>query len=353
MTDDMHDMQDMKGNQKKNWQRYSRQMLYAPIGQGGQQRLSEASVLIIGMGALGTVLANHMVRAGVGRVRFVDRDYVEMSNLQRQMLFDEEDAAQSIPKAIAAERKLSRVNSDVKLEGIVADVTSRNIESYAADVDMIMDGTDNFQTRFLMNDVAFYMGIPFVYGGAVSSRGMQATFVPGQTPCLRCLIADGGGAGETCDTVGVLAPVVDMVASYQSVDALKWLSGNREQLRKSIISFDVWSGVQHQIKFGTANEHCKTCQDKEYPALNDHEEQVTSLCGRETIQIAAQEGAQRDLNEWETKLSPLGPVQKTPFLLRFDAEGLRLILFPDGRTLIQGTEDVSHAKSVYARYIGM
>jgi molybdopterin-synthase adenylyltransferase len=201
-------------------ERYSRQTLFAPIGEEGQRKLLASSVLIVGMGALGTVLANHMVRAGVGHIRFVDRDFVEASNLQRQMLFAEEDALQSLPKAVAAERKLKEINSGIAIEGHVGDVTAANIGMYAEGVDLILDGTDNFRTRFVMNDYAFQAGIPFIYGGAVSSRGMQATFIPGKTPCLRCFIAEGSGSGETCDTVGVLASIIDIVASYQATEAI-------------------------------------------------------------------------------------------------------------------------------------
>ncbi|EGL81723.1 UBA/THIF-type NAD/FAD binding protein [Caldalkalibacillus thermarum TA2.A1] len=334
--------------------RYSRQMLFTPIGEEGQKRLGQSRVLIVGMGALGTVLANHMVRAGVGHVRFIDRDFVEPSNLQRQMLFDEQDAAQSLPKAIAAERKLKQINSEIHIEGIVGDLTAANIDQVAHEVDLILDGTDNFQTRFLMNDYAFKHGIPYVYGGVVAARGMQATFIPGETPCLRCLIDEGQGTGETCDTSGVIAPVVDIIASYQATEALKLLVGKKEAVRSTLLSFDLWHGFSHDIKLRQPKTGCLTCQKKEYPALEIKEEgQITSLCGRETVQITPSVKRDWDLKEWKKRLEKVGKVELTPFLLRADIDDLRLVLFTDGRVLVQGTEDVTRAKAVYARYIGM
>lgn len=334
--------------------RYSRQILFSPIGEDGQAKLKKSAVLIVGMGALGTVLANHMVRAGVGKVRFVDRDFVEESNLQRQMLFDEQDVEEHLPKAIAAERKLKKVNSAVEIEGIVGDVTPLTIEQYAQDIDIMLDGTDNFQTRFLMNDYCFKNNIPFVYGGAVGSRGMQATFIPGETPCLRCLIDDKGGAAETCDTSGVIAPIVDIVASYQATDAIKLLSGNKDKVRKSLLSTDIWYNYNHEIKWGKPKSDCPSCSLNEFPALKvEDRDQVTSLCGRETIQITPRGNQTWDLEEWKERLQRVGHVEKNPFLIRFHIEGLKIVLFQDGRTLIQGTDDISLAKTVYAKYIGM
>jgi molybdopterin/thiamine biosynthesis adenylyltransferase len=339
---------------KMSRSRYSRQILFAPIAKEGQERLKQSKVLIVGMGALGTVLANHMVRAGVGHVRFVDRDFVEESNLQRQMLFDEQDVADHLPKAIAAERNLKRINSEVIIEGIVGDVTALTIDQYAQDVNVVLDGTDNFQTRFLMNDFCFKQGIPFVYGGAVSSRGMQATFIPGETPCLRCLIDHSNGASETCDTSGVISPIVDIVASYQSIEAIKLLVGKKESVRRSLLSMDIWYNHHHEIKWTKSKKGCPTCQLKEYPALKiENEDQVTSLCGRETIQITPRGTQSWDLGEWQVKLQKVGQVEQTPFLLRCEIEGLKLVLFPDGRALIQGTDDISRAKSIYTKYIGM
>lgn len=333
--------------------RYSRQILFQPIGEKGQRKLAAKKVLIVGMGALGTVLANHLVRAGVGHVRFADRDYVEQSNLQRQMLFDEDDVSGSLPKAIAAQNRLQKINSNVKVEGIVTDVTIQNIDELMDGVDLVLDGTDNFQTRFLINDACYKVGIPFVYGGAVSSRGMTAIFIPGVTPCLRCFIGSGNSAGQTCDTIGVISPVVDIVASFQSIEALKFLTDNHDVQRKSLLTFDVWKHHMYEMKFSKKKDDCPTCSLAEYPALQGEKEQtVTSLCGRETVQINM--GKKLDLNEWAEKLAKVAEVSKTPFLVRVQlTEGERLVLFPDGRTLVQGTEDIARAKSLYARYIGL
>ena len=338
------------GNQ---FNRYSRQMLFAPIGEKGQAKLMESTVLIIGMGALGTNAASQLVRAGVGHVRFADRDYVEMSNLQRQMLFDEEDVSAVLPKAVAAERKLKKVNRDVKVEGIVTDVTAENIEELLQDVDLVVDGTDNFATRFLINDACFKHGIPYVYGGAVSSRGMSALFIPGRTICLRCLIKEDTGSGETCDTVGVITPVVDMVVSYQIAEAMKYLVGDHDHLRNSLISIDVWHNRIHEFALSNVKRHCSVCDKHEYPALSPkRDDLITSLCGRETVQIKANKAV--SLEEWAGRLEKVAEVKRTPFLLRVQLqEGERLVLFPDGRTLVQGTEDVSRAKTLYARYIGL
>lgn len=337
-----------------NQSRYSRQILFSDIAEQGQRQLQESRVLIVGMGALGTVLANHMVRAGVGLVRFVDRDFVEESNLQRQMLFDEQDVREKLPKAIAAERKLRRINSEIKIEGIVGDVTPMNIDSFGQDMHLILDGTDNFRTRFIMNDFCFEQGIPYIYGGAVGSRGMQASFIPGDTPCLRCLIEDQGGAAETCDTSGVLAPIIDMVASLQAIEAIKILIGKKEKVRRSLITFDIWQHYQHEIKWKQNKEQCLTCQMKEYPALQPmKEDQFTALCGRDTIQISPTQDTKWDLTKWKQRLEKVGIVEQTPFLLRCTIENMTMVLFTDGRVLIQGTEDISVARSLYTKYIGM
>lgn len=331
--------------------RYSRQIRFAPIGVQGQQILFEKKVLVVGVGALGTVIANHLVRAGVGHVRIVDRDYVELSNLQRQMLFDEHDVEQSLPKAVAAERKLKAINSSVTVEGIVADVTAETLPNLINGVDLVLDGTDNFETRFLLNDMCFKEGIPFVYGGAVSARGMTSLFIPGKTPCLRCFINQGEGRGETCDTVGVISPVVDIVASYQVVEALKYLLGDEKALRHSLRHFDVWNNVQMDIKFGKQKKNCPTCVEKKYPALTEAQSEVTTLCGRETVQIVRKE--RFNLQVWAEKLGEVATIKKTPFLLRAELEeGERLVLFPDGRVLVQGTEEIARARTLYSKYIG-
>lgn len=335
----------------KLFERYSRQMLFAPIGQDGQERLQKSRVLIVGMGALGTAVANHLVRAGVGVVRFADRDFVELSNLQRQMLFDEDDVRQTLPKAIAAERKLKKINREIEIEGLVIDVTVENINRLLDGIDLVIDGTDNFATRFLLNDAAFKKGIPYIYGGVVGSRGMSALFIPNETACLRCFI-DHESSNETCDTVGVISPVVDMVASYEATEALKYLIGDN-QLRNTLITIDLWQNRTFELKLNHVKTNCPTCQTKEYPALKgNHDDIVTTLCGRDSVQIKGKQNI--SLEDWAYRLERIGKVKKTPFLLQVILpEGETLVLFPDGRTLIQGTNDVVRAKTLYARYIGL
>jgi adenylyltransferase/sulfurtransferase len=328
-------------------------MRFAPIGAAGQERLGASSVLIVGMGALGAVLASHMVRSGVGLVRFADRDYVEKSNLQRQMLYDEDDAAAGLPKAVAAQRKLSRINSSVRLEPVVADVTATNVEELLAGVDVVLDGTDNFRTRLLLNDACFKHGVPFVYGGAVSSQGMTAVFVPGETSCLRCLIgSDPDGGGETCDTIGVVSPIVDIVASFQAIEAIKLLVGAAEARRRGLLSLEIWRHQVFEMKLAPSKPGCPTCGAlPSYPSLDSVESETTTLCGRETVQVRASRPF--DLDRLAERLAPVCAVERNPFLLRATLpEGERLVLFPDGRTLVQGTEDVVRAKSLYDRYIG-
>lgn len=335
------------------FERYSRQILFPYIGKEGQEKLAKKKALVVGAGALGTVVCNHLVRSGVGYVKIVDRDYVEKSNLQRQMLFDEDDAENALPKAIAAERKLKKINSDVTVEAHVLDVTSENIEALASGVDIVLDGTDNFETRFLLNDICFKKGIPYVYGGIVASRGMSAMFLPGKTPCLRCFFQEGETAGETCDTVGVISPIVDIIASLEVVEALKYLVGDMENIRHSLFSIDIWQFYSHEMHFPMPNSDCPTCAKKQYPALRKRlDQQAVSLCGRDTVQIYAKTSF--DLKEWAEKLQNVLNVQLTPFLLRAEtADGFKLVLFPDGRVLVQGTEDVSVARTICAKYIGL
>lgn len=336
-----------------NWERYSRQMLFQPIGESGQERLSEAKVLIVGMGALGTVVANHLTRSGVGHLVFCDRDYVEMSNLQRQTLFDEDDVKDMLPKAVAAERRLKKINSTIQIEGHVTDVTAGNIGEFMEGADLVIDGTDNFSTRYLMNDIAFQYGVPFIYGGVVSSRGMGAMFIPGETPCLRCLFPTFDSSGQTCDTIGVLSMAVDIVASQEALMAVQYLTGNHKQIEKSLFTVDIWRNDRFSMGFGPPVEQCPTCGTHEYPSLKTSEKDaVTTLCGRETVQI--QHTTRYDLEKWAKQLEPVSSsVKKTPFLVKAVLkEGETLVLFPDGRTLVQGTEDLARAKTLFTKYIG-
>jgi molybdopterin/thiamine biosynthesis adenylyltransferase len=337
--------------------RYSRQVLFRPIGQAGQERLLGSRVAIVGMGALGTVLANHMVRAGVGFVRLIDRDFVEPSNLQRQMLYDEEDARQSLPKAIAAAEKLRRINSGVQVEPHVTDLTPYNAEELLVDTDLVLDATDNFQTRYLINDVCVKHGKPWIYGGAVSAKGMFAAIRPGETPCLRCLFPEAPKAGDapTCDTAGVIGPIIHIVASYQATEALKLLVGARDAFNPNLEHFDLWENRHQQIRVAhTRRPDCPACgkRDFAYLAPDTQEGMAVSLCGRNTVQITPGERSQLQLDKLAETLAPLGEIEQNRFLLRFRTEPYTLVVFPDGRVLVQGTDDISVARTLYAKYIG-
>ncbi|MEW9698275.1 ThiF family adenylyltransferase [Paenibacillus sp. SI8] len=339
--------------------RYSRQVLFAPIGVNGQRKLNESKVAIVGMGALGTVLANHMVRAGVGYVRLIDRDFVETSNLQRQMLYDEDDAASSTPKAIAAAKRLQLVNSQVVIDPYVTDVNPTNAETLLSGVDLILDGTDNFSVRFLINDVSNKLGIPWIYGGAVASRGVALTIIPGQTPCLRCLFAGAPAAGttETCDTAGVIGGIIHIVASFQATEALKILIGDQTHLNLRMQQWDLWYNQNSAISVaGARKADCPACGQQHYEYLDAimDSDTIQSLCGRNSVQIHPIHPSTLTLEDWEERLMPLGPVEKNRFLLKFQASPeIHMVIFPDGRVLIQGTDDLTQAKSLYSRYIGM
>ncbi|MBD2846880.1 ThiF family adenylyltransferase [Paenibacillus sp. IB182496] len=331
--------------------RYSRQRLFAPIGEVGQLRIRQARVLIVGMGALGTVLANHMVRSGIGTVRMVDRDYVEPSNLQRQMLYDEADAAACQPKVVAARDKLGAVNSEVALEAHIADVGPHNVGELLQGMDLVLDGTDNFQTRLLLSDACFRCGIPFIYGGAVRAHGMTAIFIPGRTCCYRCLVGAQEGGGPTCDTVGVISPIIDIIASFQAVEALKYIVAGHGAVREKLLTLDVWHDQRFDMKLPPAREDCPVCARHAYPALEEAEPGAVTLCGRDSVQIAGRRPL--DLAAWAERLASIGDVQRNPYLLRVSlGQDERLVLFPDGRVLVQGTTDLGRAQALYDRYIG-
>ncbi|TDQ41696.1 ThiF family adenylyltransferase [Aureibacillus halotolerans] len=329
--------------------RYSRQTLFQPIGEEGQERLAKASVVIVGMGALGTATATHFVRAGIGHVRLIDRDFVEWSNLQRQQLFDEEDARQLAPKAEAAKNKLEKINSTVTIESIITDVTASNVMEHVDGMDVIVDGTDNFSTRFLLNDVSVKYNLPFAYGGAVSSRSLAGFFIPGKTPCLRCMIS-GGDHGETCDTVGVISPAVAITAALQTTSVLQWLV-HEELEQEGLTSFDAWTGRYHHLPFTAPKATCPTCQSHEYPSLNAREKTEAVLCGRDAIQLQYKSSFQ--LEEVAERLNPIADVTTTPFLVRAKiSDQTTFVIFKDGRVLIQGVKEASTARSLYSRYLG-
>jgi adenylyltransferase/sulfurtransferase len=287
----------------------------------------------------------------------VDRDFLEWNNLQRQVLYDEADVQADLPKSIAAARKLRDINSDITIEPIVADVSSRNIEQLLEGVDVIADGTDNFETRFLLNDASFHYRIPWVYGGCIGSEGQTMTVIPGETPCLRCLIPEPPlpGSTPTCDTAGILGPTVNIVASLQSAEVLKLASGNRGAISRVLTVIDLWDNQMRQVKLEALqdNTECPTCTGREYPWLQGARgSQTTVLCGRNAVQLSFPDRPPVSLETLESKLSVLGAVVRNPFLLRFTTHQYTITVFPDGRAVIGGTDDPAEAKSLYARYVG-
>lgn len=337
--------------------RYVRQTRFASFGEAGQRQLQASRVLICGCGALGSVLAESLTRAGVGHLRIVDRDFLELSNLHRQVLYDEDDVAAELPKAIAAERKLRKINSTVDIEAHVCDVDFTNIEQLVEGVDCICDGTDNFETRFLLNDAAHQFKIPWVYGGCVGAEGQQMTILPGETACLRCLLGEvpPPGTTPTCDTAGVLGPIVNVIAATQAMEAIKILSGNRASISRTLNVFDLWDSRLRQIKLDalTQGTTCQTCKQHDYPWLRgDKGSHSSVLCGRNAVQLSFPDRASIDLAALAEKLKTTGTVRSNPFLLRADIDGFTLTLFADGRAIVGGTEDVAEAKTLYAKYVG-
>lgn len=337
-------------------ERYSRQELFSPIGREGQRRIAASHVLIVGAGALGTGAAESLVRAGVGKLTIVDRDYVEFSNLQRQQLYSEDDARARLPKAVAARNRLARINSEVSIHAEVMDVTAADLSAFPADPDLIIDATDNFDTRMLINDYAQKNGIPWIYGACVGSYGLTFTVIPGVTPCLNCLLGQVPVGGETCDTVGIIGPAVQMVVAYQTAEALKLLVGDWKSLRGKLTSFDLWSNQQAAIDVaGLRKEDCPSCGNRRtFPYLSAaNHAQTAVLCGRDTVQIRPPAPVKRDLQQLGRTLAANGHrVEQNAFLLTFHADGHRLVIFADGRVLVHGTKDISQAKKLYYRYLG-
>jgi adenylyltransferase/sulfurtransferase len=337
--------------------RYSRQMRFPGVGEAGQRRLLASHVTLCGCGALGTVLANALVRAGVGHLRLVDRDFIEINNLQRQVLFDEHDVAETLPKAEAAARKLSAINSSVHIEPVVAHVDRDNILDLMHDADLILDGTDNFEIRYLINDAAVKLGKPWIYGGCLASHGQTMTIVPGDTPCLRCVFeaAPAPGEGGTCETAGVLSPIVNIIASYQTAEALKILTGRQEQINRELIYVDVWDNVHRRMKIAPLKDavDCPCCRRHRFDWLEgEHGSQTTSLCGRNAVQVSHRGGARLKFEELAANLESVGEVTYNRFLLKFTTDGHEFTVFPDGRAIIKGTSDTDKARTLYAKYIG-
>ena len=335
-------------------QKYSRQILFAGIGEQGQERLLASSAVLVGCGAIGAAAANLLVRAGVGRIRVVDRDFVEPSNLQRQVLFDEADAREALPKAVAAERKLRSINASVAVEGVVADINPHNAEELFADFDLILDGTDNFETRFLVNDFAVKSGKPWIYAAAVASYGLTMAIRPGVTACLACMLSterNPQGLDETCDTVGVLGPIVNLIASLEVAEAVKLLAGREAALHGRLISCDVWSGRFQSVRV-TRNSDCPVCVRREFAHLSGDAQPHITMCGRDSVQIH-ERGRALDLGVLRARLAPtVDDVRHNEFLLRFRVAPYEMTVFADGRAILKGTKDPAVARSLYARYIG-
>ncbi len=337
-------------------ERYSRQILFSEIGEAGQEKIFQSRVLIVGCGALGAAHAETLARAGVGLLRIVDRDFVEFSNLQRQTLFSESDAKGKLPKVIAAKRRLAEINSEIEVETVVADVNHSNIENLIKDCDLILDGTDNFQTRYLINDACVKLKKTWIYGAAVSSYGVTMTIIPNQTPCLRCIFEEmpGAGTSPTCDTAGVIQPIISTISAVQTTEALKILTGNFDKLHESLLQFDVWQNDWRKIKLGRPNADCKTCGQKDFEFLEAENTEFSAiLCGRNAVQISPPKPTQIDLPNLAEKLKNLGAVKQNEYLLRLTVGAFELTVFQDARAIIGGTDDVSVARSLYAKFVGV
>ena len=334
--------------------RYSRQELFPGIGREGQKRLGECRVTLIGCGALGSHIAQHLVRAGVGALRLCDRDYVELNNLQRQVLFDEDDVDQHLPKVVAATAKLERINSQVSLDPRVVDVSASNVLDLIRDSDLVLDGTDNFVTRFLLNDACLQAGTPWVYGGCVGSHGMVLPIIPGETPCFACFLPElpDPGTAATCDTAGVLGPAIGVVSALQCSEALKLLVGARDRMLEGLLTVDLWRNDYRSLRLAR-NPQCDACGHGNYRYLHSEIEELASvLCGRNAVQISPARAAQLDLDPIATRLSSHGEVLQNAYLLRFTQPDLELTLFPDGRAVIKGTDDPAKARAHYTKYVG-
>lgn len=337
--------------------RYVRQSRFAPLGAAGQERLAQSRVLVCGCGALGSVAAELLVRAGVGHVRIVDRDFVEITNLQRQSLYDEADVAAGMPKAVAAAEKLRRVNSAVVVEPVVADVDYRNVESLLADCGAVVDGADNFEVRFLLNDACLARGVPWVYGGCVGAEGQTMTILPGQTPCLQCLVPEPPPPGTmpTCDTAGILASASHTIAALEALEAIKLLSGNPQAVNRKLTVIDLWDNRLQQVSLAGLREaaDCPACKQHDYVWLRgERGNQAAVLCGRNAVQLAPPPGASLDLAVLAERLAAVGTLTRNAYLLRLAVDDYQLTIFPDGRAIVGGTDDVAEARTIYARYLG-
>lgn len=333
--------------------RYLRQTLFAPIGVAGQEKLLAARVLLVGCGATGSVIASTLARAGVGYLRIADRDFVELNNLQRQVLYDEADVESRAPKVIAAAQKLAQINSTIQIEPHVTDVNAENIEELIGDVDLVLDGTDNFETRYLVNDACVKHAKPWIYGGAVSSYGATMTIVPRVSACFRCVFfhAPPPGSLPTCDTAGVIGPIVNVVGSLVSAEAIKFLTGAGAR-NPGLINIDLWENTFETFEIAR-REDCPCCVRGQYEYLDDVSGGTVVLCGRSAIQVRPPTKATLDLAQLAERLQPLGRVSRSEYLVRFETDDLDMTIFSDARAIIKGTEDASVARSAYAKYVGV
>jgi molybdopterin-synthase adenylyltransferase len=332
--------------------RYSRQTRFLPFGPEGQSRLAQATAVVVGCGALGTVQATLLARAGVGTLRLIDRDYVETSNLQRQVLYTEADAENGIPKAEAARRHLLEANSTIGIEAHVSDLDAGNAMELLGGADVILDGSDNFETRMLINDLAVREGIPWIYGAAVASYGIAMPVLPGDSACFRCVYPEPpAGAQPTCETAGVLGPVTSVIASIQAMEAIKILAGQRASVRRKIFTADLWTGPVREIGMPPRDPECQTCGRREFVYLDNKRRAPVSLCGRNAVQIH-ERNRPLDLTALADRLAGLGSVRSNEFALRFHDGEHEVTVFPDGRAIIKGTTDPGVARSVYSRYLG-
>jgi molybdopterin/thiamine biosynthesis adenylyltransferase len=333
-------------------ERYSRQILFRGVGAEGQKRLAAARVVVVGCGATGSAVASLLARAGVGTIRIVDRDYVEPSNLQRQTLFDESDARESLPKAVAAAKRIAAFNSQIVVEPQVADLTPANADLLLAGAELILDGTDNFETRYLVNDYALKHGVPWIYAAAVGSYGITLNVLPGETACLACVFPDSPqGTFETCETAGILNPAVNLVASIEAAEALKILVGARDQVRRTLLSYDVWTNERAEIQAGAPHAGCRVCDAHDFVHLRGEGRPHITLCGRNSVQIHERHRPV-DFAEMDARLKAHGTVRHNDFVLKFWREPYEMTLFPDGRAIIKGTTDTGVARSLYARFVG-
>jgi adenylyltransferase/sulfurtransferase len=336
-------------------ERYSRQILFSGIGIEGQRRLLRSRALIVGCGALGSAQAESLARAGVGKLRIADRDFVEASNLQRQTMFTEYDSSERLPKAVAAANHIHEINSAIEVEPHITDVNNSNIEQLVKDCDVVLDGTDNFVTRYLINDACVKHGVNWIYGAAVGSYGVTMTIQPHQTPCLRCVFEEAPPAAgaPTCDTAGVIMPIISVVAAVQVAEALKLLTGQKENLHRSLMQFDVWRNEWRKINPGSPSPDCQTCGLGNFATLEAAAGDFAAiLCGRNAVQISPSQATKLDFEQLAKKLRVCGEVKFNDYLLRFRAGDFELTVFQDARSIIRGTSEVNTARSLYAKYIG-